>query len=78
MSSLVRLIMTVDARYHLLLTIPICVEVYSSVYYRVFFIERSKVICYKRLKISLSHVVFGLRREVTMGHLMSDHFKMHF
>ena len=31
MSSLVRLIMTVDARYHLLLTIPVCVEVYSSV-----------------------------------------------
>ena len=46
--------------------------------YRVFFIESSKVICCKRLKISLSHVVFGLRREVIMGHLMSDHFKMHF
>ena len=30
MSSLVRLIMTVDARYDLLLTIPICVEVYST------------------------------------------------
>jgi len=31
MSSLARLIMTVDARYDLLLTIPVCVEVYSSV-----------------------------------------------
>ena len=33
--------------------------------------------CYKLLKISFSYDVFGLRREVTMGHLMSDHFKMH-
>ena len=46
--------------------------------YRVFFIESGKVICYKVLKISLSHVVFGLRREVTIGHLMFDHFIMHF
>ena len=43
-----------------------------------FFIESGKVICYKKLKISLSHVIFGLRTEVIMGHLKSDHFKMHF
>ena len=50
----------------------------SNLTYRVFFIESGKVICYKILKISLSCVIFGLRREVTLGHLMSDHFEMHF
>ena len=43
-----------------------------------FFIESRKVICYKILKISLFHVGFGLRAEVTMGYLISDQFKMHF
>ena len=46
--------------------------------YRVFFIESGKVICYKILKISLFYVVFVIKIEVTMGHLISDHFKMHF
>ena len=30
------------------------------------------------LKISLFHVGFGLRTEVTMGHLNSEHFEMNF
>ena len=47
-------------------------------YYRVFFIESGKVICYKILKISFFHVGFGPRTEVTMGHLISDQFKMHY
>ena len=46
--------------------------------YRVFFIESVKVIGYKIFRISLFYVVFGLRTEVTMGHLISDHFKMLF
>ena len=46
--------------------------------YRVFFNESRKVIGYKVLKISLFHVCFGLRTEVTLGHLISDHFKMNF
>ena len=46
--------------------------------YRVFFIESGKVICYKILKMWLFHDGFGLRTEVIMGHLISDHFKMHF
>ena len=46
--------------------------------YRVFFIESGKVICYKIHKIWLFHDGFGLRTEVKMGHLISDHFKMHF
>ena len=65
----------------LLVKMPLIVqfqELARLISYRVFFIESAKVICYKRLKILLSKVVFGLRREVTMGHLMSDHFKMHF
>ena len=43
-----------------------------------FFMESQKVICYETLKISLFHGGFGLRTEVTVGHLISDHFKMHF
>ena len=42
--------------------------------YRVFFIERLKVISYKILKIQLFHDGFGLRTCVTMGHLISDQF----
>ena len=37
----------------------------------------SRIFC-KILKISLFHVVFKLRREVTLGHLISDNFKMQF
>ena len=46
--------------------------------YRVFFIESRKVIRYKILKISLFHAIFWLKIEVTMGHLISDHFELHF
>ena len=46
--------------------------------YRVFFIEGQIRISCKILKILLFHVGFGLRTEVTMGHLMYDHFQMNF
>ena len=60
---------------------PFLFEVYHALFshsYRVFFIESRKVICYKILKITLFHVGFGPRTEVTMGYLLSDQFKMHF
>ena len=34
--------------------------------------EGQKVNCYKTHRISLFHLGFGLRTEVTMGHLISD------
>ena len=54
------------------------ISTHSSPNYRVFFIESQKVICYKIPKISLFHVSFWLKTEVTMGHLISDHFEMYF
>ena len=46
--------------------------------YRVFFIEGQIRISCKMLKISLFHVVSGLRTEVTMGDLISDQIKSPF
>ena len=42
-----------------------------------FFEGQIRISC-KMLKISLLHVGFGLRTEVTMGNLISDQFKTHF
>ena len=51
-------------------------QLYINDIYRVFFIEGQIRISYKMLKLSLFHVAYGLKTELTMGHLISDQFKL--
>jgi len=64
--------------FHFCVSVSTQFVTYLEALYRVFFIEGQMEIGCKMLKVSLFHVVSGLKTEVTMGDLISDQKKSPF